>query len=52
VTYDTGHWSEQSGFEIETGNDSNVAIIVAHKDDVLQIKNAALRYRPPDATPV
>ena len=31
---------------------ANVSIIVAHKNDVLQIKNAALRYRPPDATPV
>src|SRR5207248_7146788 len=26
-----------------------VSIVVAHKDDVLQIKNAALRFRPADA---
>ena len=25
---------------------ANVSIVVEHKDDVLQIKNAALRYRP------
>src|SRR5260370_34859333 len=31
---------------------ANVSIIIAHRDNVLQIKNAALRYRPPDATPV
>jgi HlyD family secretion protein len=31
---------------------ANVSVVVAHKNDVLQIKNAALRYRPPDATPV
>jgi HlyD family secretion protein len=38
--------------KLKPGMTANVAIIVAHKDDVLQIKNAALRYRPPDATPV
>ena len=31
------------------GMTANVAIIIAHKDNVLQIKNAALRYRPPEA---
>ena len=31
---------------------ANVAIVIAHRDDALQIKNAALRFRPPDATPV
>jgi HlyD family secretion protein len=38
--------------KLKPGMTANVSIIVAHKDDVLQIKNAALRYRPPDATPV
>ena len=28
---------------------ANVSIVIAHKDNVLQLKNAALRYRPPDA---
>src|SRR5262249_55902955 len=28
---------------------ANVSIIAARKDDVLQIKNAALRYRPAEA---
>src|SRR5438045_9371716 len=31
---------------------TNCQIIISHHDDVLQIKNAALRYRPPDSTPV
>jgi HlyD family secretion protein len=30
---------------------ANVSIIIAHKDNVLQIKNAALRYRPAEAAP-
>jgi HlyD family secretion protein len=28
-----------------------VSVKIAHRDDALQIKNAALRYRPADATP-
>jgi len=28
---------------------ANVSIIIEHKDNVVQLKNAALRYRPPDA---
>jgi HlyD family secretion protein len=30
---------------------ANVSVVVAHRDNTLQIKNAALRYRPPEATP-
>jgi len=30
---------------------ANVSVKIAHRDDALQIKNAALRYRPADATP-
>jgi HlyD family secretion protein len=29
---------------------ANVSIIIAHNDNVLQLKNAALRFRPPEAT--
>jgi HlyD family secretion protein len=37
--------------KLKPGMTANVSIKIAHRDDVLQIKNAALRYRPPDATP-
>jgi HlyD family secretion protein len=52
VTYDTVIGVSNSELKLKPGMTANVSIIVAHKDDVLQIKNAALRYRPPDATPV
>jgi HlyD family secretion protein len=52
VTYDTVIGVSNPDLKLKPGMTANVAIIVAHKDDVLQIKNAALRYRPPDATPV
>jgi len=34
---------------LKPGMTANVSIIIAHKDNVVQLKNAALRYRPPDA---
>ncbi|PYK39135.1 MAG: efflux RND transporter periplasmic adaptor subunit, partial [Verrucomicrobia bacterium] len=52
VTYDTVIGVSNPDLKLKPGMTANVAIIVAHKDNVLQIKNAALRYRPPDATPV
>ena len=52
VTYDTVIGVSNPDLKLKPGMTANVAIIVAHKDDVLQIKNAALRFRPPDATPV
>jgi HlyD family secretion protein len=52
VTYDTVIGLSNPELKLKPGMTANVSIIVAHKDDVLQIKNAALRYRPPDATPV
>ena len=51
VTYDTVIGVSNSDLKLKPGMTANVSIIVAHRDDVLQIKNAALRYRPPDATP-
>jgi HlyD family secretion protein len=51
VTYDTVIGVSNPELKLKPGMTANVSIIVAHKDDVLQIKNAALRYRPPDATP-
>ncbi len=52
VTYDTVIGVSNPELKLKPGMTANVSIIVAHRDDVLQIKNAALRYRPPDATPV
>jgi HlyD family secretion protein len=51
VTYDTVIGVGNPDLKLKPGMTANVSIIVAHKDDVLQIKNAALRYRPADATP-
>ena len=52
VTYDTVMGVSNPDLKLKPGMTANVSIIVSHKDEVLQIKNAALRYRPPDASPV
>jgi HlyD family secretion protein len=52
VTYDTVIGVRNPDLKLKPGMTANVSIIIAHKDNVLQIKNAALRYRPPDTTPV
>jgi HlyD family secretion protein len=52
VTYDTVIGVSNPELKLKPGMTANVSIVIAHKDDVLQIKNAALRYRPPNATPV
>ncbi|HEU5247577.1 MAG TPA: efflux RND transporter periplasmic adaptor subunit [Candidatus Udaeobacter sp.] len=52
VTYDTVIGVNNPELKLKPGMTANVSIIVAHNDEVLQIKNAALRYRPPNATPV
>jgi HlyD family secretion protein len=49
VTYDTVIGVSNPDLKLKPGMTANVSIIVAHKDDVLQIKNAALRYRPAEA---
>jgi HlyD family secretion protein len=53
VTYDTVIGVSNADLKLKPGMTANVSIMIAHKDDVLQIKNAALRYRPADgaATP-
>src|SRR5438874_5498019 len=52
VTYDTVIGVSNQDLKLKPGMTANVSIIVAHNDNALQIKNAALRYRPPDAPPV
>ncbi len=49
VTYDTVIGVSNPDLKLKPGMTANVSIIVAHRDDALQIKNAALRYRPADA---
>jgi HlyD family secretion protein len=51
VTYDTVIGVSNPDLKLKPGMTANVSIVVAHRDGVLQIKNAALRYRPLDATP-
>jgi HlyD family secretion protein len=51
VTYDTVIGVGNPDLKLKPGMTANVSIIIAHKDNVLQIKNAALRYRPAEATP-
>src|SRR6516164_232226 len=46
VTYDTVIGVSNDDQKLKPGMTANVSIVIAHKDDVLQIKNAALRYRP------
>ena len=51
VTYDTVIGVSNPDLKLKPGMTANVSIIVAYKDNVLQIKNAALRYRPAEAAP-
>src|ERR1051325_8590607 len=46
VTYDTVIAVSNPDLKLKPGMTANVSIIAARKDNVLQIKNAALRYRP------
>src|SRR5438477_697521 len=49
VTYDTVIGVSNADLKLKPGMTANVSIIIAHKDDVLKISNAALRYRPSNA---
>jgi HlyD family secretion protein len=49
VTYDTVIGVDNKDLKLKPGMTANVAIIITHTESVLQLKNAALRYRPPDA---
>src|SRR5213082_3084168 len=50
VTYDTVIGVSNPDLKLKPGMTATVSIIIARKGDVLKISNAALRYRPPDAT--
>ena len=49
VTYDTVIGVDNADLKLKPGMTANVSIVIAHKDDVLKISNAALRYRPANA---
>src|SRR5215469_11352078 len=49
VTYDTVIGVSNQDLKLKPGMTANVSIIAARKDNVLQIKNAALRFRPTGA---
>src|SRR5436189_2353194 len=49
VTYDTVIGVSNPELKLKPGMTANVSIIAARKDNVLQIKNDALRFRPPEA---
>jgi HlyD family secretion protein len=49
VTYDTVIGVSNPDLKLKPGMTANVSIIAARKDNMLQIKNAALRFRPPEA---
>src|SRR5207249_7592660 len=51
VTYDTVIGVSNADLKLRPGMTANVSIIVAHREDALKIPNAALRFRPPEATP-
>ncbi|MCX5907076.1 MAG: efflux RND transporter periplasmic adaptor subunit, partial [Deltaproteobacteria bacterium] len=46
VTYDVVIQVKNSELKLRPGMTANASILVAHKDDVLRIPNAALRFRP------
>ncbi|HUJ09450.1 MAG TPA: efflux RND transporter periplasmic adaptor subunit [Verrucomicrobiae bacterium] len=46
VSYDTVIEVDNSDLKLKPGMTANVSIILAHRDDVLKVSNAALRYHP------
>jgi HlyD family secretion protein len=51
VTYDTVIGVSNDDLKLKPGMTANVSIIIEHRDDARQIKNAAFRYRPADSSP-
>ncbi len=49
VTYDTVIGVTNPDLKLKPGMTANVSIIIANRDNVLKISNAALRYRPADS---
>ena len=51
VTYDTVINVDNADLKLKPGMTANVTIILAEKEDVLLVANAALRWKPPEETP-
>ncbi len=51
VTYDTVIGVNNADLKLKPGMTANVSIIVVHRDNVLKVSNAALRFHPPEAPP-
>ena len=51
VTYDTVIGVTNPEMKLKPGMTANVSIVVAHRDNVLKVGNAALRFRPPESSP-
>jgi len=49
VTYDCVITVNNSDLKLLPGMTASISIIIAEKDDVLKVPNAALRFRPPEA---
>ncbi|MGH8094490.1 MAG: efflux RND transporter periplasmic adaptor subunit [Chthoniobacterales bacterium] len=51
VTYDTVIGVNNADLKLKPGMTANVSIIVAQRDNVLKVSNAALRFQPSNAAP-
>ena len=49
VTYDAVIGVTNADYKLKPGMTANVSIIVAQRNDVVKVPNAALRFRPPEA---
>jgi HlyD family secretion protein len=49
VTYDAVVGVTNADYKLKPGMTANVSIIVAQRNDVVKVPNAALRFRPPEA---
>jgi HlyD family secretion protein len=52
VTYDCVIGVTNSDYKLKPGMTANVSIVIAQRNNVLEIPNAALRFHPPDAAQV
>lgn len=50
VTYDAVIGVSNSDLKLKPGMTANVSIVVAHRENVITVPNAALRFRPPETT--
>jgi HlyD family secretion protein len=51
VTYDAVIEVSNADLKLKPGMTANVSIVVARRENVLKIPNAALRFRPPESAP-